>query len=147
MDKEELKIKMSELNEKMKGLGEKAKDSFDTAVILGLEAKDKLDDALNETKSNLTALKENYRIFSEKAKGKASSELLKAQMNIDMAKKELEEKKELHDKEKLEEYINDMIEYASACIELSKLAAEEARLAKLEAISAQKEYEEKYGEN
>ena len=37
-------------------------------------------------------------------------------------------------------------EYASACIELSILAAEEAKLAKLEAIKAEEEYNEKYGE-
>ena len=61
-------------------------DSIDTAKIIGLEAKDKLDIALKETKSNVNVLKENYRIFSEKAKGKASSELLKAQMNMPMMK-------------------------------------------------------------
>ena len=99
----------------------------------------------NESKSNLKALKENYRIFSEKAKSKASSELLKAQMNIDVAKEELAAKKEAHDKASLEEYIKDMTEYASACAELSILAAEEAKLAALQAVAAEKEYDEKYG--
>lgn len=49
-------------------------------------------------------------------------------------------------KAKMAEYIDDTIEYAAACIELSLLAAEEAKLAILEAASAEQEYEEKYGE-
>lgn len=146
MNKEEMKSKISELNEKLKGLGNKAKDKADTAVILGMEAKDKVNDAIKETKSNVNALRENYSIFSERVKGKASSELLKAQMNFDAAKAELEARKENRNKEKLEKYIEDMIEYADACAILSALAAEEATLAGLEAIAAQEEYDEKYGE-
>ena len=145
MNKEEMKAKIDELNEKMKDLGEKTKDSIDTAKIKSMYAKDKIDEMTSESKSNLNALKENFRIFSEKAKGKASSELLKAQMNIDVAKEELAAKKEAHDKASLENYIEDVTEYASACIELSILAAEEAKHATLEAIAAQQEYDEKYG--
>ena len=145
MNKEEMKAKIDELNEKMKDLWEKTKDSIDTAKIKSMYAKDKIDEMASESKSNLNALKENFRIFSEKAKGKASSELLKAQMNIDVAKEELAAKKEAHDKASLENYIEDVTEYASACIELSILAAEEAKHATLEAIAAQQEYDEKYG--
>ena len=146
MNKEEMKAKISELNEKIKGLGDKAKDTVDTAIIVGMEAKDKVNDAIKETKGNVNALKENYSIFSKRVKGKASSELLKAQMNFDKAKAEMEARKEIHDKEKLEKYIEDMIEYAETCVILSALAAEEAKLAGLEAMEAQKEYDEKYGE-
>lgn len=145
MNKEEINAKIQELNLKMKDLGEKAKDSVDTARIIGMEAKDKIDVAVKETQSNVNALKENYRIFSEKAKGKASAELLKAQMNIDVAKADLAAKKEAHDKEKFAKYIEDTAEYAAACVELSILAAEEAKLATLETIAAQKEFEERYG--
>ena len=145
MNKEEMKEKMDVLKEKMKDLGEKTKDGIDTAKIMGMYTKDKIDVAIDETKSNVNAMKENYRIFSEKAKGKASSELLKAQMNIDVAKEELAAKKEAYDKASLENYIEEVIEYASACAELSILAAEEAKLATLEAVQAQNEYDEKYG--
>ena len=138
---------MDALSAKMKDLGEKTKDAIDTAKIKGMYAKDKIDEMVSETKSNVNAMQENYRIFSEKAKGKASAELLKAQMNIDVAKKELEAKKEAFDKASLEGYIEEVAEYASACAELSILASEEAKLATLEAIAAQKEYEEKYGSN
>lgn len=144
MNKEEMNAKFAELNAKMKDLGEKTKDAVDTAKIKGMYAKDKIDEMASETKSNINAMRENYKIFSEKAKSKASSELLKAQMNIDIAKEELQAKKEAHDKATLEKYIEEVTEYASACVELSLLAAEEAKLAALEAASAQKEYDEKY---
>lgn len=145
MNKEEMKEKMEKLNEKMKRLGEKAKDTMDTAYIVGLEAQDKLDEAVQETKSGINALKENYSIYSQKVKGKASAELLKAQMNFDVARTELEIKKVMKDREKLEKYIEETLEYSESCLNLSELAAEEAKLSKLEAVKAQKEYEEKYG--
>ena len=146
MNKEEMNAKFAELNAKMKDLGEKTMDAVDTAKIKGMYAKDKIDEMASETKSNINAMRENYKFFSEKAKSKASSELLKAQMNIDVAKKELKAKKEAHDKASLENYIEEVAEYASACAELSLLTAEEAKLAALEAVSAQKEYDEKYGD-
>lgn len=145
MNKEEIKVKIEALNAKMKDLGDKTKDAVDTAKIMGMEAQDKVNEAIAETKSNVNAMKENYRIYSERVKSKASSELLKAQMNIDVAKEELAAKKEAHDKASLEGYIDDVTEYAAACVELSILAAEEAKLAILEATAAQKEYDEKYG--
>ena len=145
MNKEERKVKMEELSAKMKNLNAKIKDSADTVAIVGLEAKDVVDEKLEESKSAVAALKENFRIVSEKAQGKFSSELLKAQMNIDVAKQNIQEKKEAHDKEKLAKYIDDEIEYAANCVELSLLAAEEAKLAFLESVEAQKEYDEKYG--
>lgn len=146
MNKEEMRAKMTELNDKMKNLSSKAKDSVDIAIIAGLEAKDKVDDKIQETKGNINALKENYRLFSERAKGKASSELLKAQMNFEIAREEYEKRKQIKNKEDLEKYIEDMIEYSEACLVLSELAEEEAFLARLEAIDAQAEYEEKYDE-
>lgn len=144
MTKEEIKLKMEALNAKMKDLGEMTKDSIDTVKIKSMYVKDKIDEMASESKSNLNAMKENFRIFSEKAKSKASSELLKAQMNINVAKEELAAKKKAHDKASLESYIEDVTEYASACVELSLLAAEEAKLAALEAVLAQQEYDEKY---
>lgn len=147
MNKEEMKEKMDLLNAKMKDLGEKTKDVIDTAQIKGLYAKDKLDEVASEAKGNINVAKENLRLFSQRAKSKASSELLKAQMNIDVAKEELEAKKEAHDKAELEEYINDLAEYASVCVDLSMLAAEEAKLAIIKAVEKQNEYDEKYGNN
>ena len=142
MSKEEMKAKLDELDKKMSELGE---NTIDAVKLNGMYAKEEIEEKAKKHKGNINALKENIRIFAEKAKGKASSELLKAQMNIDVAKENLKAKKEAYDKAQMEEYICDVIEYAEACVELSILAAEEAKLATLEAIDASVEYDEKYG--
>ena len=145
MNKEELKTKLDELNSKMKELEGKTKSNLETLLIKGMYAKDKIDELTSETKSNLNVMQENYRIFSEKAKSKATSELLKAQMNFDNAKVQIENWKEAHDKEKLEKSIEDMIEYVEACAILSQLSAKEAEATMIEIVKAQAEYEGKYG--
>lgn len=67
-------------------------------------------------------------------------------MNFKVAKENIQERKEARDKEKLSKYIDDELEYAEQSIALALLAAEEAKVAFLEAVEAQKEYDEKYGE-
>ena len=134
------------LLEKMQKLNAKIKDSTDTAIIVGMEAKDVLSKKMDNAKSGLEAAKEQCRIASERGKGKISSELLKAQMNFKVAKENIQERKEARDKEKLSKYIDDELEYAEQSVALALLAAEEAKLAFLEAVDAQREYDEKYGE-
>lgn len=146
MDKEERKQKMKEFNEKMKELNSKIKDGTDTVIIAGMEAKDVLNKKVEDAKSSLEATKEQCRVISEKGKGKISSELIKAQMNFKVAKENIEAKKEARSKEKLSKYIDDELEYAEQSIAFALLAAEEAKLAFLEAVEAQSEYDEKYGE-
>ena len=53
-------------------------------------------------------------------------------------------KKEARDKEKLEKYIDNKLEYTSSCIALSLSAIDEAKLSFLEALEAQSEYDELY---
>jgi len=146
MTKEERKEKMEDFNKKMQKLNAKIKDSTDTAIIVGMEAKDVLSKKMDDAKSGLEAAKEQCRIASERGKGKISSELLKAQMNFKVAKENIQERKEARDKEKLSKYIDDELEYAEQSVALALLAAEEAKLAFLEAVDAQREYDEKYGE-
>ncbi len=146
MTKEERKEKMEDFNEKMQKLNAKIKDSTDTAIIVGMEAKDVLSKKMDDAKSGLEAAKEQCRIASERGKGKISSELLKAQMNFKVAKENIQERKEARDKEKLSKYVDDELEYAEQSVALALLAAEEAKLAFLEAVDAQREYDEKYGE-
>lgn len=146
MDTQERKEKINEINESLKNLSNKLKDSTDTVVISGMYAKDELDKKISDAKSNLEATKENVRIGSEKAKGKLSSYILQTQMNMREAKKEFEEKKEARDKAKLEKYIDSRLDYAKDSIALAVMAAQEAKVAFLEAVEAQTEYEELYGE-
>ena len=147
MNKAERKQKMDEFNESIKEFGEKVKDYSETAAISGMYAKDAIDEKISDAKSGLAAAKENARLISEKGKSKFSSALLKAQMELNVAKENIAEKKEAKDKEKLSKYIDDELEYAESSLQLAFLAAQEAKLAFLEAVAAQKEYDEKYGED
>ena len=58
-------------------------------------------------------------------------------------KEKLEDKREARDKEKLEKYINNRLEYTSDCISLALTLASEAKLSFLEALEAQAELDEK----
>ena len=59
------------------------------------------------------------------------------------AKEKLEDKREARDKEKLEKYIDNRLEYTSDCIALALTLASEAKLSFLEALEAQAELDEK----
>lgn len=146
MNKDERQQKIDEFNKSMKEFGDKVKDYTDTVAISGMYAKDAIDAKIDDAKSGLAAAKENARIISERGKSKFSSALIKAQMELNVAKENIAEKKEARDKEKLSKYIDDELEYAESSLQLAFLAAQEAKLAFLEAVAAQKEYDEKYGE-
>lgn len=146
MNKDERQQKIDEFNKSMKEFGDKVKDYTDTVAISGMYAKDAIDAKIDDAKSGLAVAKENARIISERGKSKFSSALIKAQMELNVAKENIAEKKEARDKEKLSKYIDDELEYAESSLQLAFLAAQEAKLAFLEAVAAQKEYDEKYGE-
>lgn len=141
------KEKLEDLKENINDIGDKIKDSAETLEIKGMYKKDEIDEKIKETRGNVEAAKENARMVQERGKSKISSELLKMQMKVEEAKDKLAQKKEAKDEEKLEKYIDDTIEYAQDCVAMSVLAAKEAKLAFLEALDAELEYEEKYGED
>lgn len=140
------KEKLEDLKKDISGIGDQIKDSAETAQIKGMYKKDEIVEKVKESKGNVEAAKENVRRVHERGKSKFSSELLKMQMNMEETKNKFAEKKETKNKEKLEKYIDDQIEYAEDCVATSILAAREAKLAFLEALNAEMEYEEKYGE-
>ena len=94
--KEEIKARLDGLDKKMDELGEKTKDKIDTAKIKTMYAKEgakeKIEEKKKERKGNIVAIKENLKLSGERIKGKASAELLKAQMNIDVAKEKITKK-------------------------------------------------------
>ena len=139
MESKERKIKIDELKEGLKNIGDKIKDATDTVAISSMYAKDELDAKIEDAKSSLEATKENARLTSEKAKGKLASYLLKTQMEMKEPKKE-------KDKEKLQKYIDDRLDFAKDSLTLALMDAKEAKLAFLEALEAQAEYDELYGE-
>jgi hypothetical protein len=144
MTDEEREETIKLLKEKIADLSDKVKDTADTVQIIGLGALDIIKEKAEEAKSTINAMKENYNTYAESAQNMVASKLLEAQMNIEAAKKQVDEKKAEYDKENFENYIKTKIEYADALVNLSKLTAEEAKLAYLEVLKDQKEYEEKY---
>ena len=95
----------------------------------GLLFDDEAKEELNKKKSN------TKKIFSK--------HLSKIEDSINEAKEKLEDKREARDKEKLEKYIDNRLEYTSDCISLALTLASEAKLSFLEALEAQAELDEK----
>ena len=132
------------MNDELNKLSTKIKDSTDTMVIKSMYAKDELDEKIKEARKNLDETKKVLKEKSENGKKVFSSHLSKIEENIEEDKQKFEIKKEARDKEKLEKYIDNKLEYTSSCIALSLSAIDEAKLSFLEALEAQSEYDELY---
>ena len=90
-------------------------------------AKEKRDDRVADRKTNWESRKDNVADHFDNARAK------------------LDVKKDARDQKKLDKYIEDRIDYAAECMADAILALDEAKVAYLEALDAQIEYEEKYG--
>lgn len=143
MKNKELEEKLNKINDELNKINEKLKDSTDTMVIKGMYAKDELDDKIEETKKNLDEAKEELNKKKSDTKKVFSKHLSKIEDSINEAKEKLEDKREARDKEKLEKYIDNRLEYTSDCISLALTLASEAKLSFLEALEAQAELDEK----
>ena len=144
MNNKEINEKIERMNDELNKLSTKIKDSTDTMVIKSMYAKDELDEKIKEARKNLDETKKVLKEKSENGKKVFSSHLSKIEENIEEAKQKFEIKKEARDKEKLEKYIDNKLEYTSSCIALSLAAIDEAKLSFLEALEAQSEYDELY---
>lgn len=147
MSKEEIQKEMAELNKKMDELNAKMKDASDTVKIVGMEAKDTLNEKVSEAKGNIASTQENMRLAKEKGKSKISSRLLKAQMDLEEMKKGISEKRIEHNKEKAQKDIEETLDYAETCANLAIYAGQEAILAFLEAAAKEVDFEDEYGED
>lgn len=123
--------------EKINKINEKLKDSTDTVIINGMCVKDELEDKIESVKNNLNTVKKNLEEKHDDDKSLFAKHLNKIQESINEAK--LEDKKEARNKEKLEKYIDDRLEYTSDCITLALVVIDEAKLSFLEALEAQAE--------
>lgn len=144
MKEKEMKEKLKKINKEFDEVNKHLKDATETTVLECMYAKDEVDKKIDETKKNIETAKENIKRKQKDTHEKFSSHITKIQDDINDLKSKLEEKKELKDKEKLEKYIDDRLEYSSSCILLAVLAISEAKLSFLEAIEAQDEYDELY---
>lgn len=128
MNEKERLEKINKINDEFNKINEKLKDSTDTVIIKGMYVRDDLEDKIEKKQGD------DKRLFAK--------HLNKIQENINEAKAKLEDKKEARNKEKLEKYIDDRLEYTSDCIALALVAVDEAKLSFLEALEAQAEYDE-----
>ena len=144
MKEKEIKEKLKKINKEFDEVNKHLKDATETTVLECMYAKDEVDKKIYETKKNIETAKESIKQKQKDTHEKFSKHITKIQDDISDLKSKLEEKKELKDKEKLEKYIDDRLEYSSSCISLAVLAISEAKLSFLEAIEAQDEYDELY---
>ena len=142
MNEKERLEKINKINDEFNKINEKLKDSTDTVIIKRMYVKDELEDKIESAKSNLNTAKKNLEKKQDDDKRLFAKHLNKIQENINEAKAKLEDKKEARNKEKLEKYIDDRLEYTSDCIALALVAVDEAKLSFLEALEAQAEYDE-----
>lgn len=142
MNEKERLEKINKINDEFNKINEKLKNSTDTVIIKGMYVKDDLEDKIESAKSNLNTAKKNLEKKQNDDKRLFAKHLNKIQENINEAKAKLEDKKESRNKEKLEKYIDDRLEYTSDCIALALVAVDEAKLSFLEALEAQAEYDE-----
>ena len=142
MNEKERLEKINKINDEFNKINEKLKDSTDTVIIKGMYVRDDLEDKIESAKSNLNTAKKNLEKKQDDDKRLFAKHLNKIQENINEAKAKLEDKKEARNKEKLEKYIDDRLEYTSDCIALALVAVDEAKLSFLEALEAQAKYDE-----
>ena len=142
MNEKERLEKINKINDEFNKINEKLKDSTDTVIIKGMYVRDDLENKIESAKSNLNTAKKNLEKKQDDDKRLFAKHLNKIQENINEAKAKLEDKKEARNKEKLEKYIDDRLEYTSDCIALALVAVDEAKLSFLEALEAQAEYDE-----
>jgi F0F1-type ATP synthase membrane subunit b/b' len=117
----------------------KAIDELNTKAI------DKTYDNIAAVDGAINAAEENSRLAREQYESKLNSTLLKAQMNVEAAKAKVDAQKEAVDKVAMEKRINDLLDYADGCQQLSLVYAMEAELAILEACDEIEAFDAKYG--
>jgi len=144
LKKEEISAAIAEINADLDELNEAIADELNGGIVESIN--ETIEDIDAEVEGQLNAADENSRLAEERRESKAYAMKLKAQMKAEALKEKLAQKREAEDKEAMEEYILDLLDYAECCQQIAFAAAVEADLALLEAANAAAEYNEKYGE-
>lgn len=144
MNNKERKSQIDELNEELKKINEKIKDSVDTVIISGMYMKDDIEEKRKKTAENLNEVEEEIKKINQKGKENVQKDISKIKNNLKKMKEKISLRKEDRNKEKLEKHIEDELEYARYALSIAIIAAGEAKLAFLEAVDSQLEYDELY---
>ena len=105
-----------------------------------------IDDEIATIEGDINAAEENIRLAKERKDSKIYAFKLKAQMRAEALKQKVANKRAEKDKESMELYILDLLDYAEACQQVAFAAAIEADMTLLQAAEVAAEYNEKYGE-
>lgn len=144
MNNKERKSQIDELNEELKKINEKIKDSVDTVIISGMYMKDDIEEKRKKTAENLNEAEKEIKKINQKGKENVQKDISKIKNNLKEMKEKISLRKEDRNKEKLEKHIEDELEYARYALSIAIIAAGEAKLAFLEAVDSQLEYDELY---
>ena len=134
--------KLLNLSVKLEELSKKAQTASEDAKIYRELRKEAIQDRISTAKGNVAAMQENARIAGEEHQGKIRSALLKARMT---AKAKHEDRQEARDKRRLENYIEDEIDYILDCYNAAAFLVVDAELSILEVADALQEYDERFG--
>ena len=134
--------KLLNLSVKLEELSKKAQTASEDAKIYRELRKEAIQDRISTAKGNVAAIQENARIAGEERQGKIRSALLKARMT---AKAKHEDRQEARDKRRLENYIEDEIDYILDCYNAAAFLVVDAELSILEVADALQEYDERFG--
>ena len=134
--------RLANLSVKLGELSEKAAVASEDAKLYRELRKEAIQDKISTAKGNVAALQENARIAEEEQKGKIRSALLKVRMT---AKAKHEDHKDARDKRRLENFIDEEIDYILDCYDAAAFLVADAQLSILEVADALQEYEERFG--
>ena len=130
-----LSVKLDELSKKAAAASEDAKEYRELR-------KEAISEKIATAKGNVAAMQENARLAEEERQGKIRSALLKARMT---AKAKHEDRKDARDKRRIENFIEDEINYILDCYDAAAFLIADAELSILEVADAWQEYDERFG--
>ncbi len=134
--------KLAGLSGKMEDLSKKAAEVSEDAKTYRELGQEAIREKIADVKGDVAAMQENARIADEERQGKIRSVILKARMT---AKAKHEDLKNARDKRRLENYIEDEINYIIDCYDAAALLIADAELSILETADALNTYEERFG--
>lgn len=134
--------RLANLSVKLGELSDKAAAASEDAKLYRQLRKEAIEEKISTAKGNVAAMQENARIAEEEQKGKIRSAMLKARMT---AKAKHEDRKDARDKRRLENFIDEEINYILDCYDAASFLIADAQLSILEVADALQEYEERFG--
>ncbi len=138
MSNESRAERLENLNKRMEEFRVKVEEIAETHA-----AKTDLRKAAVDTKLSAAKEKRDSRMADRKMKRESRKDNVVD--HFDDARAKLDARKDARDQKKLDKYIEGRIDYAAECLADAILALDEAQVAYLEALDAQIEYDEKYG--